>query len=125
MVFDWVIYHRPKKGLFLSTFQSAKDILRSPRLFNDDILMLSVAGKIASVDITDYDLLCQYLDRVLDGFSENRYANDAVSLTSTMYIILTLKNILILIEFEMKYTIPKKMSRKLEMLFMQQDIIRN
>jgi len=50
------------------------------RLFNDDILMLSVAGKIASVDITDYELLCQYLDRVLDGFSENRYANDAVSL---------------------------------------------
>jgi len=29
MVVDRFIYHRPKKGLFLSTFQSAKDIIRS------------------------------------------------------------------------------------------------
>ncbi|MFA6426805.1 MAG: DNA-deoxyinosine glycosylase [Phycisphaerae bacterium] len=28
MVFDRFKYHRPKKGLFLSTFQSAKDIIR-------------------------------------------------------------------------------------------------
>jgi len=29
MVIDRFNYHRPKKGLFLSTFQSAKDIIRS------------------------------------------------------------------------------------------------
>ena len=32
MVFDRFKYHRPKKGLFLSTFQSAKDIIRSQDL---------------------------------------------------------------------------------------------
>jgi septal ring factor EnvC (AmiA/AmiB activator) len=57
-----------------------QEIDKLSRLFNDDILMLSVADGMASVDITDYNLLCQYLDRILDSFSENRYTNDAISL---------------------------------------------
>jgi hypothetical protein len=70
-------------GSFISCLMKHLDeqqIDKLSRLFNDDILMLSAARNKASVNITNRDLLNKYLKQVLDGFTENIYANDAVVL---------------------------------------------
>ena len=64
MVFDRFKYHRPKKGLFLSTFQSAKDIIRSQTMVSSVRLDGSTACMVVD-GATTKDIFEAYIEQVL------------------------------------------------------------